>query len=81
MQFVGIAFFVLGYGAVYTGVQMIRRPAGGTSGSYLYWVTGIESLGSPSGGSGKGKQKAGANNSGSGNNNPNDGIKRIRQIK
>lgn len=51
MQFAGIAVFVVGYASVYTGVQMLKRPPDGTSGSFLYWLTGIVSLGSPSGGS------------------------------
>lgn len=64
MPSVGIGLFVLGYAAVYTGVQMLKRPAGGTSGSFLYWLTGIDSLGSPSGGHGGSKVGGGAKNSG-----------------
>jgi hypothetical protein len=79
MQFVGITFFVLGYGAVYTGVQMLRRPAGGSSGSYLYWVTGIDSLGAPSGGS-AGQSSGGSAKHGSGSNKP-KGVKGVRLIK
>lgn len=81
MQFVGIAVFVLGYAATYTGVQMLKRPAGGTSGSYLYWLTGIDSLGSPSGGS-QGKAPGGGSSSkGSGSNQPGAGPKGPRLIK
>lgn len=70
MQFVGIAAFVLGYAAVYTGVQMLKRPAGGTSGSYLYWLTGIDSLGSPSGGHAGKVTGGGSGAHGSGSNLP-----------
>lgn len=70
MQFVGIAVFVLGYAATYTGVQMLKRPAGGTSGSYLYWLTGIDSLGSPSGGKSGSKVGGGSSQHGSGSNKP-----------
>lgn len=41
---------VAGYGAIYTAAQMLKRPAGGQSGSVLYWITGMDSLGAPSGG-------------------------------
>lgn len=51
MQFFGIMGLVAGYGSIYTAVQMLKRPAGGTSGNVLYWITGIDSLGAPGGGS------------------------------
>lgn len=50
MQLVGLAVLVAGYAGVYKAAQMVKRPAGGTAGSYLYWLTGIASLGAPSGG-------------------------------
>lgn len=81
MPSVGVAFFVLGYAAVYTGVQMLKRPAGGTSGSFLYWLTGIDSLGSPSGGTKGSKVGGGANSQPSGGNQPGAGPKGPRLIK
>lgn len=50
MQFVGLALLVAGYAAVYRAAEMLKRPAGGTSGTYLYWLTGVQSLGAPQGG-------------------------------
>lgn len=59
---------VAGYSSVYTAAQMLKRPPGGESGSVLYWMTGIDSLGAPKGGgdanaaggtSGGGKRNAG----------------------
>lgn len=49
MQLVGLAILVAGYAGVYKAAQMLKRPAGGTAGSFLYWLTGVESLGAPSG--------------------------------
>ena len=50
MQFAGLVILVAGYAAVYKAAQMLKRPAGGTSGSYLYWLTGVPRLGAPTGG-------------------------------
>jgi hypothetical protein len=75
VQFVGVAFVVFGYASVYTGVQMLKRPAGGSSGSFLYWLTGIESLGAPSGGSGN-RNTAGGGSGGGGTTPTGSGKKR-----
>ena len=40
---------VAGYSCLYTAAEMLKRPPGGESGSVLYWMTGIDSLGAPSG--------------------------------
>lgn len=53
MQLVGLAILVAGYAAVYKAGAMLKRPSGATSGSYLYWLTGVASLGAPSGGGGQ----------------------------
>lgn len=68
MQLVGLAILVAGYAGVYKAAQMLKRPVGGTAGSYLYWLTGVASLGAPSGGvdSPGAKQLLGAKGAGSG---------------
>ncbi len=49
MQLVGLFGLVAGYAAVYKAMQMLKRPAGAVVGSYLYYFTGIPSLGAPTG--------------------------------
>jgi hypothetical protein len=58
MQLVGLAILVAGYAGVYKAAQMLKRPPGGTSGSYLYWLTGVASLGAPKGGLAVGQNAA-----------------------
>lgn len=65
MQFLGLMALVAGYGAVYTAAQMLKRPGGSTSGSVLYWITGIDSLGAPKGGTSPGRSSGTASGGGS----------------